>query len=53
MDAHVFAVDVKREGVSLKKSLAERLGRVVDEEECPQKGEYNKISKVMLVIDVS
>lgn len=29
--------DVKREGVSLKKSLAERLGGVVDEEERPQK----------------
>ncbi|KAM7423396.1 hypothetical protein PAMA_011112 [Pampus argenteus] len=29
--------DVKREGVSLKRSLAERLGRVVDVEEPPQK----------------
>ncbi|KAM7402788.1 hypothetical protein PAMP_017999 [Pampus punctatissimus] len=29
--------DVKTEGVSLKKSLAERLGRVVDAEEPPQK----------------
>lgn len=29
--------DLKREGVSLKKSLAERLGRVVDEEEPPHK----------------
>ena len=42
------AVDEKSGGgVQLKRSLAERLGRVVDEEEplmSPQKGEYHEIS---------
>lgn len=38
----MFGVGVKGgEGVALKRSLADRLGRVVGEEEAPpQKGEY-------------
>lgn len=47
----VLAADVKSgEGVPLKRSLAARLGRVVDEEEPlmpPNKGEYQDTSRIV------